>query len=83
MLVHIVPMVAVLLGLQTEPSVVVQGVVLDPNGKPLPNVDVAVAALLVGRSCPIVAQTASGALGAFRLEVPRQWFSRRATFLTR
>ncbi len=79
---HIIPLVAAFLAFQADASVVLQGVVVDPHGKPLPKVDVAVAALLLDRSCPILARTSSGAEGAFRLEVPRHWFSRPATFLS-
>ncbi|MGO9466024.1 MAG: carboxypeptidase regulatory-like domain-containing protein [Isosphaeraceae bacterium] len=84
MVAHVIPMVAAFLAFQAEASVVVHGVVLDPRGKPLAKADVAVAvaALVLNQSCPILARTSSGAEGAFRLEVPRHWFSRPATFLS-
>ena len=66
-------LIALALLVQPADSVTVPGVVVDPAGKPLSEVEVVLAARkLPEGSVPILARTVTDAHGAFRLELDRQ-----------
>lgn len=65
-------MIAVALLAQPADPVAVSGVVVDPAGKPVPDVEVVLAARKIPeRSVPTLARTTTDARGGFRLEVAR------------
>jgi protocatechuate 3,4-dioxygenase beta subunit len=66
-------LIAVALLLQSADSVTVPGVVVDPAGQPVPDVEVVLAARkLPEGSVPTLARATTDARGGFRLEVARQ-----------
>ena len=66
-------MIAVALLVQPADSVTVPGVVVDPMGKPVSDVEVVLAARKFPEvSIPTLAQTTTDAQGAFRLELDRR-----------
>lgn len=65
----------IVLALLAQPadSVTVSGIVVDPAGKPVPDVEVVLAAREIPvRSVATLARTTTDARGGFRLEVPRE-----------
>ena len=66
-------MIAVALLVQPADSVTVSGVVVDPAGKPVSDVEVVLAGRrLADESVPTLARTKTDTRGAFRLELARQ-----------